>query len=93
MPVREWIASLDSTVQARIFKRFAKVRSGNLGEWENVGAGVLELKEDFGPGYRIYIGLAGPQLVILLVGGAKRGQQADIATAKTYWASYKKRAI
>ncbi len=90
-PFGEWLSTLDPKTASRIFKRLAKVRSGNLGDFENIG-GVLELKEDFGPGYRIYIGVADRQLIILLAGGAKRSQNSDIATARAYWASYKNEA-
>jgi putative addiction module killer protein len=56
-----------------------------------VGAGVLEYRIDFGPGYRVYFGRDGDSLVILLAGGTKRRQQHDIATAQVRWADYKKR--
>ena len=53
--------------------------------------GVLECKIDFGPGYRIYFGRDGLELVILLVGGTKTRQSRDIANAKALWADYKTR--
>jgi len=52
---------------------------------------VSELKVDFGPGYRVYFGRDGLQLVILLGGGTKKRQQADIAEAQTRWSDYKRR--
>jgi putative addiction module killer protein len=51
----------------------------------------MEFRLDFGPGYRVYFGQAGDTLVILLCGGDKRTQARDIATAKQYWQSYKRR--
>lgn len=54
-----------------------------------MGAGVSELRMDFGPGFRIYFGRAGEQLVILLGGGTKKRQQTDIEAAKLLWAEYK----
>jgi putative addiction module killer protein len=56
-----------------------------------VGAGVLEYRIDFGPGYRIYIGRDGNRLVILLAGGTKKRQQTDIEAAKAYWTDYNRR--
>jgi putative addiction module killer protein len=59
---------------------------------KGVGSGVLEYRIDFGPGYRIYFGKDGDQLVILLGGGSKKRQQHDIAAAIALWPSYKKTA-
>ena len=91
-PFREWLHSLrDQQARARIRVRLNRVRLGNVGDCKPVGEGVLELRMDFGPGYRIYLGQAGEVLVILLCGGEKRTQQRDITTAKEYWNSYKRR--
>ncbi|UWZ83012.1 type II toxin-antitoxin system RelE/ParE family toxin [Occallatibacter riparius] len=51
----------------------------------------MELRLDFGPGYRVYFGRDGDSLVILLVGGTKRRQDAEIAVAKRLWQEYKER--
>ena len=56
-----------------------------------VGEGVFEARVDFGPGYRIYFGLDGTALVILLGGGDKRGQAVDIRDAKACWADHRVR--
>ncbi len=56
-----------------------------------VGEGVAERRINYGPGYRVYFGQDGRQLVILLVGGTKKRQQRDIVQAKAYWRNYKKR--
>ena len=58
------------------------MRLGNLGHTNSVGEGVQELKIDFGPGYRIYFGQDGDEVVILLCGGDKSSQADDIAKAK-----------
>jgi len=91
-PFREWLHSLrDVQARARIRVRLDRVRLGNLGDCRPVGEGVTELRLDFGPGYRLYLGQDGDMLVILLCGGDKRTQSRDIATAKQYWQSYKRR--
>ena len=85
-PFSEWLESLDKTTSARIDARITRLRqTGNLGICEPVGNGVFELKFDFGPGYRIYFGYKADTLVLLLVGGSKKGQQKNINKAKEYW--------
>ena len=56
-----------------------------------MGDGVFELKDKFGPGYRIYFAEDGLNIVVLLCGGDKSTQQADIHTAKSYWADHQSR--
>ena len=68
-----------------------RLGQGNFSNVEGVGAGVYEMKVDFGPGYRVYFGKDGERLVILLGGSAKKRQGAAIATAKVAWAAYKRR--
>jgi putative addiction module killer protein len=62
-----------------------------LGDAKVLGGGLWELKFDVGPGYRIYYGKDGKTLVILVHAGQKKGQQADIDTAREYWADYLRR--
>ena len=59
---------------------------GNLSNVKSLGSGVLEYRIDFGSGYRIYFGRDRSRLVILLAGGTKKRQQADIEAAKAHWA-------
>ena len=90
-PFNKWIASLqDRRARARIWTRINRVRLGNLGNCEPVGGGVLEVKIDYGPGYRVYLGPVGMKLVILLCGGDKSSQSEDIRKAIEYWEDYKK---
>ena len=89
-PYREWLLSLkNTTVVARLDVRLTKLTMGNFGNWRPVGAGVIELKEDFGPGYRIYVGEDRPVLVVILCGGDKSSQAADIHRAKEFWEIHK----
>ena len=68
-----------------------RVERGNFSAAKSVGAGVQELRLDFGPGYRIYFGMDGAELVILLGGGNKKRQQNDIDIAQALWQEYKRR--
>jgi putative addiction module killer protein len=87
----EWFTSLDESVQLRISTSLARVRNGNPSNAKSVGAGVQELRLDFGPGYRVYFGRVGAAIVLLLAGGTKRRQQADIRIAQTLWQEFKER--
>ena len=80
----------DMRAKQKIISRLARVRAGNIGPTEPVGTGVQELKIHYGPGYRLYFGQHGSEIVILLCGGDKSSQDADIKKAKEYWEEYKK---
>ena len=82
----------DRRVRARIEARLARVAAGNLGDVEPVGEGVLELRIDWGPGYRVYFSRVGHVIVLLLCGGDKRTQQKDIKRAKAYFEDYQARS-
>ena len=88
---REWASKLDPNVRASIDKSVFRLGEGNPSTAKPEGKGVSALRLDFGPGYRVYFGQDGSQLVILLAGGAKKRQQDDIHLAQTLWAEYKKR--
>ena len=62
-----------------------------MGDYRSVGEGVYELRIDYGPGYRVYFGQVGTTIVLLLCGGDKSTQAADIRKAKEYWTDYEKR--
>jgi putative addiction module killer protein len=90
-PFNDWLESLrDRQTRARIRARINRVRLGNFGDCKSVGRGVSELRIDHGPGYRVYFGIAGTKLVILLCGGDKSSQSGDIRKAIEYWEDYKK---
>lgn len=71
--------------------RIQRMRAGNFGDCKPVGSGVWELRIDYGPGYRVYYALAGQQLILLLQGGDKRKQQADIDSAVACWQDWNRR--
>lgn len=91
-PFRKWLKSLkDVNARARIRVRLNRIRIGNLGDCKSVGSGVYELRIDYGPGYRVYFGQDGDEIIILLYGGDKKRQQKDIQNAINYWQDYKRR--
>lgn len=77
-----WLGSLaDRRAKARILDRIKRASNGNFGDAKAVGSGVSEMRIDYGPGYRVYFFRRGKELVILLCGGDKKSQSADIAQA------------
>ena len=77
-----WLDGLrDVRARARVQVRVERLAAGNAGDVEPVGEGVSELRIDYGPGYRVYFKKQGREVVILLAGGDKRTQSADIKTA------------
>jgi len=91
-PFKDWLTRLkDAKGQQIILTRLDRLALGNPGVCRNLGDGVWELKIDFGPGYRIYLGYHGEAVVILLSGGDKGSQKKDIQTAKDYWSDYWRR--
>jgi putative addiction module killer protein len=85
-----WYDKLEDTTRARVTVALDRLTRGSSAA-KGVGSGVLELRLDFGPGYRIYFGKDGDALIILLAGGAKKRQQADIEAAQRLWQEYKLR--
>jgi putative addiction module killer protein len=79
----------DIKTRAKIDIKIARLRLGNFGDSKSLGQGVYELRIHFGPGYRIYYGLDGQVIVLLLCGGDKITQKKDIKKAKTFWKNYK----
>jgi putative addiction module killer protein len=77
-----WLAGLrDRQARTRVMVRVDRLAAGNAGDVKPVGAGVSELRIDYGPGYRVYFFQRGEVLVVLLCGGDKRTQTADIQRA------------
>ena len=77
-----WLNSLkDQTTRLRLLRRLNKAKLGNLGDVKPVGAGVFEMREFFGSGWRMYYILQGSTAIFMLGGGNKSTQQRDIETA------------
>ena len=78
-----WLHRLkNDNAAARILVRIRRAELGNLGDCRSVGGGVMEMRVDYGPGYRVYVARQGDSIVVLLCGGDKRTQQRDIKRAK-----------
>lgn len=90
-PYAEWFDGLNATAAAKVATALIRMGQGNLSNAKGVGAGVLEYRIDFGPGYRVYFGRDGETLIVLLGGGTKKRQQRDIETAQMLWKDYKRR--
>jgi len=92
IPYREWVESIaDTALRAAIQARVRRLAFGAFSDWKTVGGGVCELRIHFGSGHRLYFGRDGQSVVILLCGGDKRSQSADIKRAQNYWKDYEKR--
>ncbi|WP_175105598.1 type II toxin-antitoxin system RelE/ParE family toxin [Pararobbsia alpina] len=91
-PLTDWLGALrDKVARARINLRLRQLQAGNPGDCEAVGEGVMELRIHIGAGYRIYCGRCGDAIMILLCGGDKGSQAADIKRAHRYWKDWKRR--
>ena len=81
-PYAKWFDRLNVAAAVKVTTAVHRMEQGNFSNVKGVGTGVYEFRIDFGPGYRIYFGKDGDRLVILLAGGTKKRQDADIAAAK-----------
>ena len=92
IPYRDWLDTVRNPVAfAAVQLRVDRLERGLFGDCAPVGEGVWELRIDTGPGYRVYYGLSGKQVVLLRCGGDKRTQKADIRRAKEHWRDHEER--
>ncbi len=89
-PFRTWFNSLHAQAAAKVATATLRLELGNTSRVKWLGA-IGEYRIDWGPGYRIYLARDGDALIILLGGGTKQRQQADIERAGVLWAEYKAR--
>lgn len=82
-PAKEWLDSLDLTIQTRIHTRLARLQEGNYGDCKNLGE-ISELRFKFGSGYRIYFAEVNQIILVFLNAGDKKTQSKDIKEAKEY---------
>ena len=83
-PFRKWLRRIrDPVTKARLLRRIERLAAGNAGDRRFLGAGLYELREHAGPGYRVYFTIRGARLVLLLAGGDKSSQERDITFARS----------
>lgn len=89
VPFEEWFNGLrNRSFQNAIDARLTRVMDGNFGDHKSVGEGVFELRIPKGPALRVYYGLDGPRIVVLIGGGDKSSQNKDIRRAQEHWKEY-----
>jgi putative addiction module killer protein len=87
-----WLKKLkDTTARISVVRRVTRIEQGNFGDHKFCRNGVWELRIDVGAGYRVYYAIAGKQVVLLLCGGDKGTQEADIRQACEYWQNWQRR--
>ena len=87
---QKWMQKLkDFRAKVHILSRLTQVEGGNLGDFKSVGNGVLEMRINYGPGYRLYFAKDGESIVLILIGGEKSTQDQDIIKAKNIWQGFK----
>lgn len=87
-----WLRKLkDMTAKVAIARRANRIEQGNFGDHKFCRDGVWELRVDVGAGYRVYYAVEGQQVVLLLCGGDKRTQDADITRACEFWQDWQRR--
>ena len=88
----DWLTELaDARAQAKIATRINRLAAGNFGDCKSLRQGLYELRVDWGPGYCVYNAMIGKACVLVLGGGDKRKQAADIERALEYLRDYKAR--
>lgn len=91
-PFTQWLSDLpDRHARARVLVRLERMEAGNFGNTRFLRDGVSELRIDWGSGYRVYFGRDGRTVIVLLCGGDKRRQDADIEKAVALWQEHEKR--
>ncbi|MEO7320264.1 MAG: type II toxin-antitoxin system RelE/ParE family toxin [Nitrosospira sp.] len=88
----DWLLKLrDVTAKIAINRRVNRIELGNFGDHKFCRDGVWELRVDVGPGYRVYYAMVRKEVILLLCGGDKRNQDADINRAYEYWQDWQRR--
>ncbi len=93
-PFAEWLNGLkDNRARMRLLARLDRASLGNLGDWKALSGaeGVAELRDPYGPGYRVYFSFVGQKIILLLAGSTKRDQKKALQRAKARLEDYKRR--
>ncbi|MCY4300330.1 MAG: addiction module protein [Aestuariivita sp.] len=91
VPFDAWFDSLNVQAAPKVTTAIARMETGHFGDIKPVGHGVSERRISFGPCHRIDFGQEHPNRIILLMGGTRKQQSRDIASAQTFWTDYRKR--
>ncbi|EJF5652547.1 type II toxin-antitoxin system RelE/ParE family toxin [Salmonella enterica] len=95
VPYADWMKKLrrkDQTAALKVDSRIARAIGGNFGDHKFERDGVWELRIDYGPGYRVYYSIEDQEIILLLIGGNKKTQTADLDKAVNYLQDFKKRS-
>ena len=87
-PFGRWFQLLGGIEAAKVVVALDRLAAGNFSNVKPVGAGVLEVRIHFGPGYRAYFGRDGERIIVLLGGGTKQRQERDVDAARRAWRDY-----
>ena len=90
-PFADWFNELDFQAANKVNTCLTRIAGGNTSSLKPIKGAFQEVRIDWGPGYRVYVGKDGNTLIILLGGGTKQRQQKDIDKAEELWEEYKKR--
>lgn len=91
-PFDDYIAGLKDVVgKAKILVRVERAQKGNFGDHKHLKDGLFEMRDDYGPGYRIYFAVDGDEIILLLLAGTKRGQDREIERAYGFLLSDRKK--
>ncbi|EOF5388235.1 type II toxin-antitoxin system RelE/ParE family toxin [Salmonella enterica] len=95
VPYTDWMKKLrrkDQTAALKVDSRISRAMGGNFGDHKFERDGVWELRVDYGPGYRVYYSIENGEIILLLIGGNKKTQTADLNKAVSYLQDFKKRS-
>lgn len=93
-PFADWLLDLkDVVAQAKLTARVDRAAHGNFGDWKPLAdaKGIFEMRENYGPGYRLYYTIIGRKIILLLAGSSKKEQNRTISKAKEFLADYERR--
>ena len=90
-PFADWFDSLNAHAANKVNTYLTRIAEGNTSNLKPIKGALQEVRIDWGPGYRVYVGKDGNALIILLGGGTKQRQQKDIEAAAELWEEYKER--
>jgi putative addiction module killer protein len=88
-PFQNWYRRLDRLAARKVYLAMIRIEAGNMSDSKRLKGGIWERRIHWGPGYRLYYGLDRRRFAIMLAGGTKKTQRADIKNATRNWYEYK----